>query len=297
MEQLIVVGNGMAGMACLEQILKHEPKFDVTVFGDETHVNYNRILLSSVLAGEREADDITVNGLDWYQRNDVRLRLGERIHKIDLRRRLVHGDGSETRFDKLILATGSSAFIPPIEGVNKKNVFTFRSLDDTRAMLAVARPGAKAMVIGGGLLGLEAARGLQLRGCEVSVVHLLDALMNMQLDATGGDYLRKKIEQLGVRVLTGRSTKALVGNGRVEGVTFENGDVAEAEIVVIACGIRPNSELARKAGIAVNRGIVVNDFMETSHPRVFAVGECAEHNGQVYGLVAPLFDQGKVLAA
>jgi len=297
MEQLVVVGNGMAGMACLEQILKHEPKFDVTVFGDETHVNYNRILLSSVLAGEREADDITVNGLDWYQKNDVRLRLGEQIHKIDLRRRLVYGDGSETRFDKLILATGSSAFIPPIEGINKKNVFTFRSLDDTRAMLAVARLGAKAVVIGGGLLGLEAARGLQLRGCEVSVAHLLDTLMNMQLDATGGDYLRKKIEQLGVRVLTGRSTKALAGNGRVEGVIFENGDVAEAEIVVIACGIRPNAELARNAGIAVNRGVVVNDFMETSHPRVFAVGECAEHNGQVYGLVAPLFDQGKVLAA
>src|SRR5215813_10336427 len=212
MEQLVVVGNGMAGVACVEQILKYSPPLEITVFGDETHVNYNRIMLSSVLAGEKEADEITLNGWEWYQDNGIQLRLGVRIVDIDMENGLVIGDdGSHTPFDKLLLATGSSPFIPRIEGLDKDGVLTFRNLDDTRAL--IERAGA------------------------------------------------------GVRV------------------------------VVIAAGIRPNVELGRKVGVAVNRGIVVNDFMETSDPRVFAVGECVEHNGQVYGLVAPLLEQGKVLAA
>ncbi len=298
MEDLVVIGNGMAGIACLEQILKHSPKFRVTVFGEETHVNYNRILLSSVLAGERTADEITLNPLEWYQSNGITLRLGVRIVDIDPAARLAIGDdGSVTHYDKLLIATGSRAFLPPISGLNKENVFTFRNLDDTRDILAAARPGAKAVVIGGGLLGLEAARGLQVQGCEVTVVHLLETLMNMQLDMTGGEYLQQKMEQLGVRVLTSRVTQRLLGEDKVEGIEFANGELLEADLVVIAAGIRPNADLGRKAGVTVNRGIVVNDYMETSDPRVFAVGECVEHRGQVYGLVAPLLEQGKVLAA
>jgi nitrite reductase (NADH) large subunit len=298
MEDLVVVGNGMAGVACLEQILKHSKKFNVTMFGDETHVNYNRILLSSVLAGERTADDIAINTLEWYQQNDIALRLGVRIVDVDPKKRIIKGDdGSVTHYDKLLLATGSKAFIPPIQDVSKENVFTFRNLDDTRSLVDAAGPGVKAVVIGGGLLGLEAARGLQLQGCEVTVVHLLDTLMNMQLDATGGLYLQRKMEQMGVKVLTSRNTKRLLGNGHVEGVAFSDGVEIAADIVVIAAGIRPNADLGAKAGLEVKRGIVVNDYMETSNPRIFAVGECVEHNGAIYGLVAPLFEQGKVLAA
>ncbi|HEV3330941.1 MAG TPA: nitrite reductase large subunit NirB [Bryobacteraceae bacterium] len=298
MQELVVVGNGMAGVACLEQILSHSAKFNITVFGEETHVNYNRILLSSVLAGERSADDIAINSLEWYQQHQIGLRLGLRVTDIDPVRGTVRGDdGSITSYDKLLIATGSRAFLPPISGLDKENVFTFRNLDDTRAILEAARPGAKAVVIGGGLLGLEAARGLQVQRCDVTVVHLLDTLMNLQLDMTGGAYLQQKMEQLGVRVLTSRVTQRLLGDGRVEGLEFANGELLEADLVVLAAGIRPNADLGRKAGLQVNRGIVVNDYMETSHPDIFAVGECTEHNGQVYGLVAPLLEQGKVLAA
>ncbi len=249
MEDLVMIGNGMAGVACLEQILKHKKKFDITIFGDETHANYNRILLSSVLAGERQADDITINGLDWYQTNGIGLRLGVRVIDINSRLRTITGDdGSVVSYDKLIIATGSRAFIPPIEGINKGNVFTFRNLEDTREMLTRAGNGRKAVVIGGGLLGLEAARGLQLRGCEVTVVQLQDYLMNLQLDATGGLHLKRKIEELGVRVICNGATSALLGNGHVEAVKLSGGDVLDADFVVIAAGIRPNSELGVKAG-------------------------------------------------
>src|SRR6266852_2185770 len=298
MQKLVVVGNGMAGVACVEQILKHAPKFEITIFGDETHVNYNRILLSSVLAGEKAAEDIVLNGLDWYEKHGIELRLGVRLTDVDSERRTVTGDdGSVTLFDKLLIATGSSPLIPPMDGVKQKRVFVFRNLDDTRAMIERSGPGVKAVVIGGGLLGLEAARGLQVQGCDVTVVHLMDTLMERQLDLRGGGYLKAKMECLGVKVLLERNTAAILGNGKAEGVAFKDGSSVEADFVVIAAGIRPNVELGRKAGLQVNRGIMVNDFMETSNPDVFAVGECVEHNGTCYGLVAPLFEQGKVLAA
>ena len=298
MQRLIVVGNGMAGVACVEQILKHAPKFEITIFGDETHVNYNRILLSSVLAGEKDADDITLNSLEWYRTNEISVRLGVRIVDVDPIGKTVTGDdGSITVYDKLLLATGSSPFIPPIPGVEKDGVICFRNLDETRTILDRSKPGCKAIVIGGGLLGLEAARGLQLQGADVTVVHLMDTLMERQLDSTGGAYLKAKIEQLGVRVLVARSTAEILGNGHVEGVRFKDGSTLEADLVVMAAGIRPNAGLGRAAGLTVNRGIVVNDAMETSDPSIFAVGECVEHNGVVYGLVAPLYEQGKVLAA
>jgi nitrite reductase (NADH) large subunit len=298
MERLVVVGNGMAGTACVEQILKYARKFDITIFGDETHVNYNRILLSSVLAGEKSADEIILNSLEWYQQNDLHLRLGVRITAIDSVAKTVTGDdGGVTPYDKLLLATGSSPLIPPIDGVKKPGVYVFRNLDDTRALLDRAYKGARAVVIGGGLLGLEAARGLQVQGCDVTVVHLMDTLMERQIDFVGGSYLKAKMECLGVKVLLSHNTQAITGDTHAEGVRFNNGTELPADFVVIAAGIRPNVQLAREAGLKVNRAIVVNDFMETSHPDIYAVGECVEHNGMCYGLVAPLLEQGKVLAA
>ena len=297
-KSLVVVGNGMAGVACVEQILRHAPRFEITIFGDETHVNYNRILLSSVLAGEKSPDDITLNPLEWYARHGIRLRVGTRIADVDSVQKTVTGqDGTVTPYDTLLLATGSSAWMPPISGLGLDGVFAFRTLDDTRALLARAGAGTSAVVIGGGLLGLEAARGLQIQGCDVTVVHLMDTLMERQVDAAGGALLRQQIEKLGVRVLLGRSTKAIVGDGCVEGVEFADGARIDCQLVVVAAGIRPNVELGRRAGLAVNRGIVVNDHMETSNPDVFAVGECVEHNGVCYGLVAPLIEQAKVAAA
>jgi nitrite reductase (NADH) large subunit len=298
MRRLVVVGNGMAGMACVEQILKYDPQFRITVFGDETHVNYNRVMLSSVLAGEKASDEIVIHTEEWYRRNEIDLRVGVRIVDVDARRKVVTGDdGSVTPYDTLLLATGSSAWMPPIEGLDKDGVYAFRTLDDTRELMRRSGPDTEAVVIGGGLLGLEAARGLQVQGCRVTVVHLMATLMERQLDREGGQHLVKTMEGLGIRVLLGRSTKAIKGKGRVERVEFADGEAIDANLVVVAAGIRPNVELGRKAGITVKRGIVVNDHMETSDPDIFAVGECVEHRGICYGLVAPLFEQGKVLAA
>src|SRR5438552_7989402 len=225
MKKLVVVGNGMAGVACVEQILKYDQRFDITIFGDETHVNYNRILLSSVLAGERSADEITLNPLEWYLRNDIQLRLGVRVVDVNAEEKTVTGDdGSVTPYDTLLLATGSSAFKPPIQGLDKQNVFAFRTLDDTRQLLERAHPGVKAVVIGGGLLGLEAARGLQVRGCDVTVVHLMSRLMERQLDPTGGAYLQRQIESMGIRVLCGRQTTHLLGGVHVEGLRLKDGE-------------------------------------------------------------------------
>jgi nitrite reductase (NADH) large subunit len=298
MEKLVVVGNGMAGIGCVEQILKYGNKFAITIFGDETHLNYNRILLSSVLAGEKSADEIVLNSLEWYEKNAINLRLGVRIVDVDAEQKKVVGDdGSITPFDKLLLAMGSTPLIPRMAGTDKKGVYVFRNLDDTRALLDCSRTGAKAVVIGGGLLGLEAARGLQVQGCDVTVVHLMDRLMERQLDLIGGGYLKAKMECMGVHVLLNRNTKAILGGKSATGIRFEDGTELEADFVVIAAGIRPNVELGCKAGLTVLRGIVVNDQMETSKPNIFAVGECVEHNGVCYGLVAPLLEQGKVVAA
>lgn len=298
MKGLVVVGNGMAGVACVEQILKHRHDFDITIFGDETHVNYNRILLSSVLAGEKSADDIVLNDIAWYRANNIRPRLGVRVVDVDSANRVViDADGNATPFDRLILATGSTPIMPPIAGVDKQNVHVFRTLDDARALLDKSYAGCNAVVIGGGLLGLEAARGLQVQGCKVTVVHLAQTLMERQLDMTGGGHLKRKMENLGVRVLLGKQTRELVGNGRVEGLRFACGGEIDADLVVIAAGIRPNVELGRRAGLEVKRGIVVNDHLETSNPDIFAVGECTEHRGRLFGLLAPLLEQGKVLAA
>jgi nitrite reductase (NADH) large subunit len=288
----------MAGMACVDEILKQKPDFQITVLSEEPYYNYNRILLSSVLAGEKSVDDIYINSREWYEKNNLTLCLGAKAAEVDAKKKTVTtADGIVHEYDLLLLATGSNPFIPPIEGVNKEGVFTFRNMADTNNILEFCKTSKKAVVIGGGLLGLEAARGIANQGVRVSVVHLMDRLMDIQLDPVGGEFLKKEIEKMGIEVLLSKSTTKFMGNGRVEGLMFKDGSIIEADMVVVACGIRPNVELAKKAGLKVNRGIVVNDHMETSDPDIFAIGECVEHREKVYGLVAPLYDQGKVLAA
>ncbi len=300
MEQkhLLVIGNGMAGMACVDQILKRKKDFIITVLSEEPYYNYNRILLSSVLAGEKSLDEIYINSKEWYEQNGITLCLNAKAIDVNPEKKLVHTeDGRMFAYDLLLLATGSNPFIPPIEGGNKKGVFTFRNMADTENILAACETARHAVVIGGGLLGLEAARGISSKGVKVSVVHLMDRLMDVQLDEVGGQFLKREIEKLGIEVLLNKNTSKIMGHEQVEGVLFKDGQVVATDMVVIACGIRPNVELGKKAGLKVNRGIVVNDFMETSDPAIFAVGECVEHREKVYGLVAPLYDQGKVLAA
>ncbi|HLD49852.1 MAG TPA: nitrite reductase large subunit NirB, partial [bacterium] len=239
-----------------------------------------------------------INTREWYEKNNIHLRLCSRAIEVDAGRKMVYTEtGDAIAYDLLLLATGSNPFIPPIEGVQKDGVFTYRNMADTEQIIKRCEVSKKAVVIGGGLLGLEAARGISNRGVKVTVVHLMDRLMEVQLDEVGGQFLKREIEKLGIEVLLNKNTSQFMGHEKVEGVLFKDGQIVEADMVVVACGIRPNIELGKKAGLKINRGIVVNDFMETSNPAIFAVGECVEHREKVYGLVAPLYDQGKVLAA
>lgn len=298
--RLVVVGNGMAGIRTLEELLKLVPgMYDITVFGAEPYPNYNRILLSPVLAGEQDFDDIVLNPLSWYADNGITLHLGKQVTRIDrARRRVLAADGTEAAYDRLLLATGSLPFILPIPGKDLKGVIGYRDIDDTRTMIEAAKVKRRAVVIGGGLLGLEAANGLMLRGMEVTVVHLAGWLLERQLDPVAGAMLQASLEARGLQFRLDTSTSAIVGNeaGEVAAVRFSNGDEIPADLVVMAAGIRPNTALAQEAGIHCNRGIVVNDSLQTYDPRVYAVGECASHRGVAYGLVAPLFEQAKVCA-
>jgi nitrite reductase (NADH) large subunit len=303
--RLVVIGNGMAGARLVEDILARGggDRHDIIVFGDERHGNYNRILLSSVLAGGHSPDDIFINALDWYVTNGVRLHAGVRVEAIDVTNKAVMGnDGSVESYDTLVLATGSRPFIPPIDGMMtdtglKPGIFVFRTLDDCAGILQGATNARVAAIIGGGLLGLEAARGLLARGLDVHVVHLAPHLMNTQLDPTAAKVLRKQLEQMGVRVHVGAATTAALGEARVSGLAFKDGTTLECDLVVVAAGIRPNVELAVRAGLRVERGIVVGDDLAcVGEPDVYAIGECAEHRGKMYGLVAPLWDQAAVLA-
>ncbi len=298
-KKLLVIGNGMAGMACVDAILQQGPHFDITVLSEEPYYNYNRILLSSVLQGEKLVDDIYINTKEWYDANGIDLHLGAKAVDINAPlHQVVTEKGDIFHYDKLLIATGSDPFIPPIEGVKKKGVFAFRNINDVNAMTSHCEeaPG-RAVVIGGGLLGLEAAYGLIKNNMQVTVVHLGNRLMERQLDEIGGLFLKREIEKMGIEVLLQKSTTRIMGKDRIESVQFKDGSIVEANMVVVACGIKPNIELAKKAGLKVNRGIEVNDHMETSDPDIFAVGECVEHRGMVYGLVAPLYEQGKVLAS
>ncbi|NRF70454.1 NAD(P)/FAD-dependent oxidoreductase [Aquincola sp. S2] len=299
--KLVMVGNGMAGVRTIEELLKIAPDlYDITVFGAEPHPNYNRILLSPVLAGEQTVDEIILNPLSWYEENRITLHLGKKVVKVDRTRRLVIAeDGTTAEYDRLLMATGSNPFILPVPGKELDGVIAYRDIADTNTMIEAAQKYQHAVVIGGGLLGLEAANGLMLRGMQVSVVHIMPWLMERQLDGAAGKLLQKSLEARGLKFLIGAQTQSLIGDksGRVMAVQFKDGTEIPADLVVMAAGIRPNTELAETMGLHCNRGIVVNDTLQTTtDPRIYAVGECAAHRGIAYGLVAPLFEQGKVCA-
>jgi len=307
-QKLVVVGNGMAGMRAVEELLKLAPDlYDITVFGAEPHPNYNRILLSPVLAGEMTINDIILNPLGWYADNGIRLHVGKLVTKIDrTARKVIAADGTEEEYDRLLLATGSTPFMLPVPGNDLPGVISYRDIKDTDEMIATAATHRHAVVIGGGLLGLEAANGLKLRGMDVTVVHLMPWLMERQLDKVAADMLKASLEARGLKFLLEKQTEALLGgeSGRVAAIRFkpapgydpEDGLEIPADLVVMAAGIRPNTALAESARLHCNRGIVVNDTMQTYDPRIYAVGECVAHRGIAYGLVAPLFEQAKVCA-
>ncbi|GAA2611495.1 nitrite reductase large subunit NirB [Paractinoplanes durhamensis] len=304
-QRLVVIGNGMAGARTVEEILARGGEFDITMFGDEPYGNYNRIMLSNVLAGIEDESGIFLNDLSWYAENGIRLHAGVRIDRIDRYAKMVYAsDGTATGYDKLVIATGSSAFVPPIKGAHvpgrgyHQGVFVFRTLDDTRAMIRYAKEHERAVVIGGGLLGLEAARGLQNHLGHVTLVHAAGHLMNTQLNAKAGKTLQTTIEQkLGIEVVVDGMTTEILGKNAVTGVKLAGGRVIDCDVVVVAAGIRPNSAVAADSGLVVERGIVVDDQMRAvDEPDIYVVGECAQHRDQVYGLVAPLWEQAKVLA-
>ncbi|MEW9854588.1 nitrite reductase large subunit NirB [Novosphingobium sp. M1R2S20] len=298
-ERLVVIGNGMAGCRAVEEILARDPdRFDVTIFGAEPRVNYNRIMLSPVLAGEKSFDEIVINTAEWYTENAITLISGDRVDHIDREHKcVVAASGRVEPYDTLLIATGSDPFIIPIPGHDLDGVVTFRDLDDVDKMLAAAEKGGDAVVIGGGLLGLEAAHGLALRGMKVTVVHLMPTLMERQLDEAAGYLLKTELERRGQTILTGANTKAIHGvDGQVVGIELEDGTRVKADIVVMAAGIRPSTGLARAAGLECERGVMVDDHMVTSDPNVLAVGECVQHRGLCYGLVAPLWEMCRALA-
>ena len=297
-DRLILIGHGMAGVRTLEELLKlDKDRFAITVFGAEPHPNYNRIMLSPVLASEKTIDDIVLNDRAWYAENGITLNCGDPVVQIDrVKCTVTTAHGETLGYDRLLLATGSSPFIIPVPGHDKQGVIGFRDIADVNTMLAAARRFKKAVVIGGGLLGLEAANGLMKNGMEVSVVHLLDTLMERQLDPPAAALLKASLEARGMRFMMKAQTSELLGDERVTGVRFADGTVIDADLVVMAVGIRPNIMLAQAAGIHCERGIVVNDTLQTYDPKVYAVGECVQHRGMCYGLVAPLFDQAKVCA-
>lgn len=297
-ERLVIIGNGMAPGRMLEKLFETAPgRYAVTIFNAEPRVNYDRIMLSPVLSGEKTYEQIVIHGDGWYINHGITLHKGTRVTAIDRAAKTITTDnGLIEPYDKLVIATGSVPFIIPVPGHNLPGVLSYRDLDDVDAMILAAKSRGNAVVIGGGLLGLEAAAGLAEQGMQVTVVHLMPTLMERQLDPAAGYLLKKAIEERGIRVLTGANTKAITGDGRVEAVELEDGTRIAADLVVMAVGIRPNAALGKQAGLTVNRGIVVDDQMRSSDPDIFALGECVEHRGATYGLVAPLYEMAGVLA-
>jgi nitrite reductase (NADH) large subunit len=313
-EKLVVIGNGMAGARTVEELLRRGggDRFEITMFGAEPHGNYNRILLSNVLNGSQDAGDIFINPLDWYRHNHILLHAGVRVEAVDREaRKVLCENGSETPYDKLIIATGSRPFVPKMAGLHradtpnselqnsrsyKPGVFVMRTLDDCAKIAGYAVKCRRAAVIGGGLLGLEAARGLMQYGASVHVVHRSGTLMNQQLDNVAGAMLKESLENMGIGVLLNRDTREILGDDCVEGLSFVDGSTLECDMVVIACGITPNVELARDCGLATQRAIVVDDQLRSSDSNIYVVGECVQHRGVVYGLVAPLWEQARALA-
>jgi nitrite reductase (NADH) large subunit len=297
--RLVIAGNGMAGMRTVEELLKLgvADRFSITVFGAEPRGNYNRILLSPVLSGEQQADDIMLHRPNWYTRRGISLHSGDPIVAIDRKRRTVKSkSGMVVSYDRLLVATGSDPIVLPLPGKDLPGVVTFRDLDDVNRMLERSGAGRRAVVIGGGLLGLEAAHGLSLRGMHVTVVHLLDTLMERQLDASAGALLKAALEKRGIEFRMRAKTEAVLGGEWVTGVKFDNGDEVAADLVVMAVGVRPNIDLAKKAYLACDRGILVDDTLQTYDPAIYAVGECVQHRRQTFGLVAPLWEQARICA-
>ena len=296
--KLVIIGNGMAGARMAEDILAADPNhdFDIVMFGDEPYGNYNRILLSNVLNGSQEPQEIFLNPLAWYEENQITLHAGKRVTKIDRENKIVYADDVAEEYDVLIFATGSRPFVPPIQGTTLHGVFVFRTIDDCRNIAEYAKDCKSAIVIGGGLLGLEAAKGLMTHNVSVTVVEMGPWLMGVQLDEAGGKVLQQTIEKLGITALTSASTKELLGHTTVTGVKFADGREVAADMVVISAGIRPNKELAAEHGIVCDRAILVDDQLRTSDTSIYGVGECVQHRGMVYGLVAPIWEQTKALA-
>ncbi len=297
-QDLVVIGNGMAGMRTVEELLKiDDGLFNIAVCGSEPYGNYNRIMLSPLLAGEKELDEIMINTREWYDANGITLHAGDPVTGIDRLRRMVQTEsGQELPYDRLLIATGSTPFIIPVPGNDLEGVISFRDVEDVNGMLAAAEQHSQAVVIGGGLLGLEAANGLMKQGMDVTVVHLVDTLMERQLDAPAGGMLQQSLAERGMKFRMGAQTEAVLGDERVTGVRLADGEALDADLVVMAAGIRPNAELAQSAGLYCETGIVVNDTMQTYDPRIYSVGECVQHRDTTYGLVAPLWDQAKVCA-
>jgi len=297
-KKLIVIGNGMAPGRMLDHLIEADAaRYDITIFNAEPRVNYDRIMLSPVLSGDKRYEDIIIHRDEWYKKHHITLHKSLKVERIDPDARTVHAaNGMKAAYDRLIIATGSNPLILPVPGNQLKGVLAYRDLDDVEAMLAAARTGGRAVVIGGGLLGLEAAAGLKIRGMDVTVVHLAPTLMERQLDPAAGYLLEKAMHERDIEVLTNANTKAILGTDKVEGIELADGRRIDCSLVVMAAGIRPSTELAKQAGLAVNRGIVVNDQMQTSLPDIYALGECVEHRNQVYGLVAPLYEMARVLA-
>jgi nitrite reductase (NADH) large subunit len=297
-QKLVIIGNGMAPGRMLEHLFELAPEqYDVTIFNAEPRVNYNRLMLSPVLSGEKTYEDIITHDNAWYDQNSVRLHKGKKVTKIDRAVKTVTAeDGTEASYDKLVIATGSSPFIIPIPGKDLPGVVTYRDLDDVEKMLAAAEQGGSAVVIGGGLLGLEAAAGLHTRGMDVTILHLMPTLMERQLDPAAAHLLQQAIEKRGMKVRLKANTHTIVGEDKVEGVKLDDGTILPANLVVMAVGIRPASALAKEAGIEVNRGILVNDQLRTNDPDIFALGECVEHRTGIYGLVAPLYEMARTIA-
>ena len=298
--KLVLVGNGLAGMRCLEDLLDMAPeRYDVTVIGEEPWGNYNRIMLSPVLSGDKTIDDIMLHPHAWYSDKGIRFIAGDPAVRIDRPRKQVYTEkGEVVDYDRLILATGSKPFIPPIAGADLKGVISFRDIYDINTMLDYCKTKKNAVVIGGGLLGLEAAYGLKQRGMNVTVLHLMDRIMERQLDSKASQMLRHSIEQKGISIITEANTEALVGvDGHVTQIRLKDGTVLEADLVVFAVGIRPNMALAQSAGLRCNRGVLVNDTMQTFDPSIYAVGECIEHRNQTFGLVEPLWGQAFICAS
>ncbi|RLL64092.1 NAD(P)/FAD-dependent oxidoreductase [Sinirhodobacter hankyongi] len=297
--RLVVIGAGMASGRMLEHLFDEAPgRWEVTLFNAEPRGTYNRILLSPVLSGEKRFDEIVTHDADWYARAGVTCRFGERVTAIDTAARVVTGEKGAVPYDRLVIATGSTPFIVPLPGRDLKGVIAYRDFEDTSAMIAAAETGGRAVVIGGGLLGLEAAAGLATRGMAVTVIHIAPHLMERQLDPEAGRLLQADLEARGIRVLCAAQSEEILGEGgAVRALRLTDGTEIACDILVMAVGIRPNIALAQAAGLACNRGIVVNDRMETSAPGVLALGECVEHDGALFGLVAPLYDQAQVAAA